>query len=226
MHSIDLPHPEFWFYRVYSELTLSILHQVNNELTGVVFLSELIRDDLAAGEPVGDKPDELNSSVENVLRLTKQMMHVHLPVSLELEESPRDLCELMQEGIPMLRLVLPKAIAVSMEPPAACFPRVSVAPQEFHLVLAAVGMLLSPRSTRSAGKLVITSEPCPPALVFYPDYPADEWTEEVASRLESSAAFLALNHRLKRLGGSAGVCRNPSEARRGGLRLLFATEIL
>jgi len=226
MHSIDLSPPEFWFYRVYSELTLSMLHQINNELTGVVFLSELIRDDLASGAPVGDKPDNLSASVENVLRLTKQMMHVHLPVPLEMDESPRDLCELMQEGIPMLRLVLPKAIAVIMEPPPACFPRVSVTPKEFHLVLAAVGMLLSPCSARSIGKLIITAEPGPPALVFYPDYPADEWTEEADSRLESSAAFLALNHRLKRLGGSAGVCRNPDEARRGGLRLLFATETL
>jgi len=224
MHSVDLLPPEYWFYRVYSELTLSMLHQVNNELTGATFLSELIQEDLATGEPLGEKPNDLNSSIEKVIQLTKQIMYVHLPASQELEESPRDLYELLQEGLPMLRLVLPRVIAISLDPPIDFFPHVSIVPKEFHLILAAVGMLLSPRSMCSGRKLVITAESKPPVLTFYPDYPADDWMAGNAAELESSTAFLALTHRLKRLGGSAGVYRNPDDSDRCGLRLFFSSE--
>lgn len=209
MNSADLPPPEFWFYRVCSELTLALLHQVNNELTGVVFLTELIQEDMEAQAPAGDKFRDLHAAIGKVIRLTQQAMDTHLPLSEESGE-PRDLGELLQEGIPMLRLVLPKTITVRIETPPARFPAIPISKKDFQMVLAAVGLLLSPGSSRSHGELVLTVESSPPALVFRPGYHAFVLSSEPAGQPESHLAFLALDHRLRHLGGRLGVLRNPA----------------
>jgi hypothetical protein len=209
MNSADLPPPEFWFYRVYSELTLALLHQVNNELTGVVFLTELIQEDMEAGAPAGDKFRDLHASVGKVIRLTQQTMDAHLPLPAEPGE-PLDFAELLQDGIPMLRLVLPKTITVRIDPAPACFPGIPIGKKDFQLVLAAVGLLLSPGSSRSPGELVIAVESTPAALVFHPGYPVPFLTAEATPRPEASPAFLAIDHRLRSLGGGLEVIRNPA----------------
>ena len=219
MNSADLPPPEFWFYRVYSELTLALLHQVNNELTGVVFLTELIQEDMEAGASAGDKFRDLHASVGKVIRLTQQTMNAHLPLSEEAGE-PLDLAELLQDGIPMLRLVLPKTINARIDPPPAGFPRIPIGKKDFQLVLAAVGLLLSPGSSRSPGELVITVGSSPAVLLFHPDYAASCLAAE-AAQSESSPAFLALDHRLRHLGGGLEVFRNPAGA--DAIRLTLPT---
>jgi hypothetical protein len=222
MNSAALSPSEFWFYRVYSELTLSFLHQLNNELTGVVFLTELIQNDMESGTPAGDKFQDLHASIQKVIRLTQQTMDAHLPVPEDLDESPNDLGELLQEGIPMLGLVLPKTVAVRLDSPPARFPRISITQKDFRLVLAAVGLMLSPRSPRSHGELVITVDSSQAAVIFHPNYPVAGWAEGTAGHTESRCAFLALKHRLGRLGGRIELCQPASEACPGGLRLVLA----
>jgi hypothetical protein len=211
MNSADLPPPEFWFYRVYSELTLALLHQINNELTGVVFLTELIQEDVEASAPTGDKFRDLHASVGKVIRLTQQTRDALLPLPAETDE-PLDFAELLQDGIPMLRLVLPKTITVRIDPPPAYFPRIPIGKKDFQLVLAAVGLLLSPGSSRALGELVIAVESPPTALVFHPGYPVSFLATEAAPQPESSPAFLALDHRLRNLGGGLEVFQNPAGA--------------
>ena len=223
MHSADLPPPEFWFYRVYSELTLSLLHQVNNELTGVAFLSELIRDDVEAGTPPGDKFCDLQSSIEKVIRLTQQTIDAHLPIPLDVGESPNDLGDLLQEGLAMLRLVLPKTIAIRQETPPDCFPQIQITQKEFRLVLAAVGLLLGPRSPRTPGELVVTVETSPAAIVFHPNYPVPGLSADAPGPAGSSPAFLALEHRIARLGGRVELSKNPDKAIPEALRLVLET---
>ena len=209
MNSADLPPPEFWFYRVCSELTLALLHQLNNELTGVVFLTELIQEDMETGVPAGDKFCDLHVAVGKVIRLTQQTMEAHLPLSAE-ADGPLDFAELLQEGIPMLQLVLPKTITVRIDPPPACHPGIPIGKKDFQMVLAAVGLLLSPSSSRSHGELAIAVESAPAALVFRPGYPASFLAAEATPRPESSPAFLAIDHRLRSLGGGLDVYRNPA----------------
>jgi hypothetical protein len=223
MNSAALSPSEFWFYRVYSELTLSFLHQLNNELTGVVFLTELIQNDMESGTPAGDKFQDLHASIAKVIRLTQQTMDAHLPVPEEVWESPHDLGELLQEGIPMLRLVLSKAVAVRMDSPPAHFPRISIIQKDFRLVLAAVGLMFSPRSPGSRGELVITVESSPAAIIFHPSYLVADWTEGAVGHPESRSAFLALEHRLGRLGGRIEPCQPSPESSPGGLRLVFTS---
>ena len=221
MNSADLPPPEFWFYRVYSELTLALLHQVNNELTGVVFLAELIQEDVEAGVPSGDKFQDLHASIGKVIRLTKQAMDAHLPLPAEPGKPHHDFDELLKDGIPMLRLVFPKTITVRVEPPPPCLRGILIEKKDFQMVLAAVGLLLSPGSSRSHGELVIVGESSPPALVFHPGFPAFGRSAEAANHRESSPAFLALDHRLRHLGGGLEFFRNP--AGHDALRLTLPT---
>ena len=223
MNSAVLSPAEFWFYRVYSELTLSLLHQVNNELTGVAFLTELIRDDVEAGTPPGDKFSDLQSSVEKVIRLTQQTIETHLPIPSDMGESASGLDDLVQEGIPLLRLVLPKTIAIHMEPPPSAPAKISIVQKEFELLLAAMGVLLAPRIPRAPGQLAITIESSPAAVLFRPNYPIVGSASEATFHLESSPAYLALAHRAVRLGAKIELCKNPAEACPGALRLVFET---
>ena len=221
MNSVDLSPPEFWFYRVYSELTLALLHQVNNELTGVAFLSELIRDDVETGTPPGDKFGDLQSSIEKVIRLTQQTIDAHLPVPSDLGESPNDLGELLKEGIPMLRLVLPKTIAIRLESNPASFPRISITQKDFCLLLAAVGLLLAPQSPRAQGELVISLESSPTSVTFRPNYEITGLQADATWRPESNPAFFALEYRVARLGGMIELFKTPTDARHGSFCLIL-----
>ena len=221
MNSVVLSPEEFWFYRVHSEVTLSLLHQVNNELTGVSFLTELIRDDVEEGTPPGDKFNDLQSSVEKVIRLTQQTIDAHLPIPSDVGDGTNDLGELLQEGVSMLRLVLPKTIAIRIESPPARFSQISLAQKDFGLLLAAVGVLLSPRSPRSPGELALAIESSPAAIIFRPNYLIAGSAADAALPLESSPAYLALEHRANRLGGRLELSKNPAETTPGALRLVL-----
>ena len=222
MNSVALSPSEFWFYRVYSELTLSLLHQVNNELTGVSFLTELIQDDVEAGTPPGEKFSDLQSSVEKIIRLTQQTIEAHLPIPSDMSEPSTDLGVLIQDGVSMLRLVLPKTITIRIEPLPSCAPEIAIAQKDFGQLLAAIGLLLAPRSPRAPGELKIAFESSPCAAVFQPSYPLTSPQAEATSSQQSSPAFLALEHRVGRLGGKIELCNNPErEACAVELRLVL-----
>ncbi|MEI6034851.1 MAG: hypothetical protein WCS65_11305 [Verrucomicrobiae bacterium] len=248
MNSINLPPPEFWFYRVYSELTLSLLHQVNNELTGVAFLAELIEDDVEGGVPAGEKFQDLRASIEKVIQLTKQTMDVHMPIELELGGSSHNLGDLLDEGISMLRLVLPKTVAVRIKPPPLSLPRATITKKDFLQVLAALGMLLAPPSSRAPGELVIEIEPSTGALLFFPSYPIVGLAAAAASDPEDGSPtknhksqaphagpgvptpslcdlFLAANHRVGKFGGKIELFQSSDEPAREGLRMALAATI-
>jgi hypothetical protein len=78
------------------------------------------------------------------------------------------------------------------------------------MVLAALGLLLSPGPSRSHGELVIAVESAPAALVFHPGYPVACLAADAAPWPEASPAFLAIAHRLRALGGGLEVFRNPA----------------
>ncbi len=207
MNSADLPPAEFWFYRVYSELTLSLLHQVNNELTGVVFLTEMIQSDVEEGTFPEDKFPNLHSSIQKVIHLIQQAVDVHLPVPERLEESAHDLSRLLEAESSILRLILPKTITIRRDGQPDGSRQVLISKKDFQLVLAAAGMMLSPRVTRGPGELIITLESSPAAVSFHPSYlalgmPVGDESEG------SSPPLLALEHRIGRLGGKVELCRN------------------
>ena len=121
----------------------------------------------------------------------------------------------------MLRLVLPKSIAIRMAAPPSCFPRACVTQKDFRLVLAAIGLLLAPQSPRAQGELLITVESSPTAVIFHPNYPVNGLTPDATWRPESNPAFFALEYRVARLGGMIELFKTPTDARHGSFCLIL-----
>lgn len=201
MITSPLPPQEYWFYRVFSELTLSILHKVNNELTGVVFQVENLQDLAESGEPIHDCASDLGTSLAQVLGLLRQSA----ALQREPEERPQGaipLSSLLAMSAPVLRLVLPKSIHLVIPSPSSD-PWIYLTEEDFVILLAAAGMLLHPEGSHPLGEFQLLPSAGPGEYATL--HLAMEGPQfSTATLLEpSSTPCLAFLHRLQRLGGQA-----------------------
>ena len=153
MITTALPPEEFWFYRVFSELTLSLLHKINNELTGVVFQVENLQELSQANAPISECAEDLGTSISHVLGLLRQSVALHR----EPEERPLGavpLSSLLTTSLPVLRLVLPKSIHLVVPAPSSD-PWIYLAEEDFVVLLAATALLLHPPGSHPSGEFHI-----------------------------------------------------------------------
>lgn len=210
MNTPDLPQAEYWFYRVASELTIALLHQVNNELTGVIFTAEDIEQEVSESIDPKEKFSVLHGSVQKVIQLIQETVNVNV-TQQEMLPNPRFLPDLIRAEIPILRLLIPKSVGITFSEASGIQQDVLIPENELRILLAAVGLILRPAPSRSRNcefSLRIETEPSSStdglvALRFTPDYlrrdsAAPTAEEEICKHPDLSA----LEHRLKRMGGT------------------------
>ncbi|MCX7712470.1 MAG: hypothetical protein N2035_02200 [Chthoniobacterales bacterium] len=172
MNSLSLPPDQFWFYRVLMEWTLGILHRVNNELTGALFLIEQIQENFTSSEltPLDSQNllSSLSTSIQKIHHLISEAAALHTPPSQQISD-PITPHLAVREASSIARLLLPKSIKI-LEPTSlpesnSClFTSIG----EFRLLAAAAALILHPISFRSKGSFSIHFSTHPNTTNFLP----------------------------------------------------------
>lgn len=215
-----LPSEEFWFYRVSSELTLSLLHKINNELTGVVFqienLQELAQspdcgDSSSLGQTLSESATSLSHSINSILSLLRQNVALQrAPVENPVHTIP--LQSLLASASPVLRLILPRTIQLHLEAPRHN-PFLCITEEDFCILLCAAALLLHPLGTHPSATISLSSPNAkPPTLLLsLQTPPPNGLTEEAAHPLtDSCPAWQAFLHRAVRLRVQARLSLPPA----------------
>jgi signal transduction histidine kinase len=101
-----------------SELTLGLLHQVNNVLTGIYFNVEECQAQVDTQSPLGATLEEISDSVRNLHRLLDRTVEVNLPLTEEDDASYHDLGELVSRQLDLIRILFLKTASIALLPPA------------------------------------------------------------------------------------------------------------
>ena len=212
MNMPELPAEEYWFYRVCSELTLAFLHQVNNELTGVIFTVEDIESGEIQNDALREKFRSLHESVQKVVRLIQETVEINLQGGDMLPHSYH-VKALLEEELPMLRLLLAKTVTINLQESSFAHLETTLPKKEFSLLLAAAGLLLQPVNVRTTGEFQLdialsqvdsSSDTSPILISLTPNYPL--LVELLPS--ENHIGFAALKHRLQRFGGNLEIAHS------------------
>lgn len=223
-----LPSEEFWFYRVSAELTLALLHKINNELTGVVFQIESLQDlarQQAPEAPPGSSPAAppelqaeleacaaaLNHSVTSILGLLRQSVALQrAPVELPLQSLP--LQSLLSAAQPVLRLILPRTLQLTLQAPASN-PAIGMTEEDFTTLLCAAALLLHPAPSHPSGGITVSCACGPNAQVTLTldTPPPNGLTPAEPHPLDpAGAAWQSFLHRVARLGARVTLTLGPS----------------
>jgi hypothetical protein len=97
-----------------SDLTLGLLHQVNNVLTGIYFHVEECQEHAPSDEPAGAALEEIAEAVQNLHSLLARTIEVNLPRT-EDDANYHDLEELVSSQLDLLRIVFPKTVSVDFQ---------------------------------------------------------------------------------------------------------------
>jgi hypothetical protein len=100
-----------------SDLTLGLLHQVNNVLTGIYFNVEECQSQIDPEHPLGLTLEEISESVRNLHRLIDRTVEVNLPLSVEDDANYHDLADLVSRQMDLIRIVFPKTVSIALLPP-------------------------------------------------------------------------------------------------------------
>lgn len=216
-----LPAEEFWFYRVSSELTLSLLHKINNELTGVIFqienLQELAQtpdccDPASLSQTLSDSASSLSLSINSILSLLRQNVALQrAPVENPAATIP--LQSLLASASPVLRLILPRTIQLQLEAPRHN-PSVFLTEEDFCIILCAAALLLHPSGSHPSATISLSfPEANPPTLLLSLQAPAPNGlTEEAHPLTACSPAWQSFGHRAARLRVKARLSLSPAPA--------------
>jgi hypothetical protein len=201
MITAPLPPEEYWLYRVFSELTLSLLHKVNNELTGVVFQVENLQELVEAGEPIEECSADLGLSLAEVLGLLRHSASLQR----EPEERPQGgvpFSSLLTLTAPVLRLILPKSLHLIIPSPSSD-PWIYLTEEDFIILVAAIGLQLHPPGSHPCGEFNLRPVTAGEGWAsLHLSMQGDRFS--TSTLLEpSSAAWAAVSHRLHRLGCQA-----------------------
>jgi signal transduction histidine kinase len=99
-----------------SNLTLGLLHQVNNVLTGIYFNIEECQAQVDPEDPLGATLEEIAESVTTLHRLLDRTVDVNLPLSVEDDANYHDFEELVSRQLDLVRIVFPKTVSFAMRP--------------------------------------------------------------------------------------------------------------
>lgn len=209
MNIPELPAEEYWFYRVCSELTLAFLHQVNNELTGVIFTVEDLESGEIQDDALREKYHSLHESVQKVVHLIQETVEINLQGEDMLPHSYH-VKDLLEEELPMLRLLLSKTVTINLQQGRVEHLETTLPKKEFSLLLAAAGLLFQPVNVRTTEEFQLDialspvdscNDTSPILISFTPNYPL--LIELLPS--ENHIGFTALKHRLQRFGGNLEI---------------------
>jgi len=93
------------------ELTLGLLHKINNLLTRVHFQMEGCKDQLDASHPAAALINDLGENIEAIRSLLERTSHVNLPQSQDEESCIYDLEAALAQQMDLIRLMIPKVPA-------------------------------------------------------------------------------------------------------------------
>lgn len=134
-----------------AELTLGLIHEVNNVLTGIYFNLEGCQEALPGDGSASEAVLEIGRGVERIKEILARTTQIHLNVA-ERETTYHDLESLVASELDLLRVVFPKTAKIHFLPPQSPI-HVRLAEFPFRVVLLSIASRL--RAFLPTGKIEI-----------------------------------------------------------------------
>lgn len=99
-----------------AQLTPSLIHEVNNILTGIYFNLEGCRDAFDTGHPLAETVQEIQVGVERIKEVLGRVTQIYLNTA-EREITYHDVQELVASQFDLLRTIFPKTARISLSSP-------------------------------------------------------------------------------------------------------------
>lgn len=126
-----------------SELTLGLLHKLNNVMTGIFFTVEACQMDLDPSHPVSEEIKSLAENAQKAQQLIERTTEVNLSND---EVSYHELSELLNKQLDVFKIILPKTTQVQVIAPTETM-HVQLNDVDFRTILLSIARTLKPQLT-------------------------------------------------------------------------------